>query len=131
MDAPYAVEQDAADWSCGQLRLDAAGSGLGLYADFFRDDHPAAGRHAVICREGSEEMSAQAGHGASVRIEACGKSCDDGTLALEPAALHIARGETLVLLDRAGCGKTPMLRIIADLEVPDAGGRVLFDGKDM
>jgi putative spermidine/putrescine transport system ATP-binding protein len=76
-------------------------------------------------------MSAQAGHGASVHIEACGKTFADGTLALEPATLDIARGETLVLLGPSGCGKTTMLRIIAGLEVPDTGGRVLFDGKDM
>jgi putative spermidine/putrescine transport system ATP-binding protein len=76
-------------------------------------------------------MSKQAGHGASVRIEACGKTFTDGTRALEPATLDIARGETLVLLGPSGCGKTTMLRIIAGLEVPDTGGRVLFDGKDM
>jgi putative spermidine/putrescine transport system ATP-binding protein len=76
-------------------------------------------------------MSASAGHGASVRIEACGKTFTDGTRALEPATLDIARGETLVLLGPSGCGKTTMLRIIAGLELPDAGGKVLFDGKDM
>ncbi len=76
-------------------------------------------------------MRAQTGHGASVRIEACGKTFADGTHALEPATLDIARGETLVLLGPSGCGKTTMLRIIAGLELPDAGGRVLFDGKDM
>ena len=81
-------------------------------------------------------MSATAGHGASshgasVRIESCGKTFVDGTRALEPATLDIARGETLVLLGPFGCGKTTMLRIIAGLELPDAGGKVLFDGKDM
>jgi putative spermidine/putrescine transport system ATP-binding protein len=76
-------------------------------------------------------MTAVAGHGASVRIEACGKTFADGTRALEPATLDIARGETLVLLGPSGCGKTTMLRIIAGLELPDAGGRVLFDGNDM
>jgi putative spermidine/putrescine transport system ATP-binding protein len=76
-------------------------------------------------------MSAQAGHGAAVRIEACGKTFADGTRALEPATLDIARGETLVLLGPSGCGKTTMLRIIAGLELPDAGGKVLFDGKDV
>ncbi len=76
-------------------------------------------------------MSASEGHGVSVHIEACGKTFADGTRALEPAALDIARGETLVLLGPSGCGKTTMLRIIAGLELPDAGGKVLFDGKDM
>jgi putative spermidine/putrescine transport system ATP-binding protein len=76
-------------------------------------------------------MSITAGHGASVRIEACGKTFTDGTRALEPATLDIARGETLVLLGPSGCGKTTMLRIIAGLELPDAGGKVLFDDKDM
>jgi putative spermidine/putrescine transport system ATP-binding protein len=76
-------------------------------------------------------MSVTAGHGASVRIEACGKTFTDGTRALEPATLDIARGETLVLLGPSGCGKTTMLRIIAGLELPDAGGKVLFDDKDM
>jgi putative spermidine/putrescine transport system ATP-binding protein len=76
-------------------------------------------------------MNITAGHGASVRIEACGKTFTDGTHALEPATLDIARGETLVLLGPSGCGKTTMLRIIAGLELPDAGGKVLFDGKDM
>jgi len=76
-------------------------------------------------------MMVTAGHGASVRIEACGKTFADGTRALEPATLDIARGETLVLLGPSGCGKTTMLRIIAGLELPDPGGKVLFDDKDM
>ena len=76
-------------------------------------------------------MSAALGHGAAVRVEGCGKTFLDGTRALEPATLDIARGETLVLLGPSGCGKTTMLRIIAGLELPDVGGKVLFDGKDM
>ena len=74
-------------------------------------------------------MNAIVEHGASVRIDACGKTYADGTRALEPATLDIARGETLVLLGPSGCGKTTMLRIIAGLEQPDAGGKVLFDGR--
>jgi putative spermidine/putrescine transport system ATP-binding protein len=76
-------------------------------------------------------MNAAAEHGVSVRVESCGKTFVDGTRALEPATLDIASGETLVLLGPSGCGKTTMLRIIAGLELPDAGGRILFDGKDM
>jgi putative spermidine/putrescine transport system ATP-binding protein len=76
-------------------------------------------------------MNGAAGHGSSVRIEACGKTFADGTRALEPATLDIARAETLVLLGPSGCGKTTMLRIIAGLELPDPGGKVLFDDKDV
>src|SRR5258708_1614023 len=76
-------------------------------------------------------MSASVGHGAAVRIEACGKTFADGTRALEPATLDISRGETLVLLGPSGCGKTTMLRIIAGLELPAPGGWLLFDGTDM
>jgi putative spermidine/putrescine transport system ATP-binding protein len=76
-------------------------------------------------------MNGTVGHGAAVRVEMCGKTFADGTRALEPATLDIARGETLVLLGPSGCGKTTMLRIIAGLELPDEGGKVLFDDKDM
>src|SRR6201990_449588 len=76
-------------------------------------------------------MNSAAGHGAALRLENCGKTFADGTRALEAATLDIARSETLVLLGPSGCGKTTMLRIIAGLELPDQGGRVLFDGKDM
>jgi putative spermidine/putrescine transport system ATP-binding protein len=66
-----------------------------------------------------------------VRLRACGKTFDDGTVALRPVDLEIAGGETLVLLGPSGCGKTTLLRIIAGLESPDAGGQVVFDGQDV
>jgi putative spermidine/putrescine transport system ATP-binding protein len=70
-------------------------------------------------------------HGVAVRIAACGKTFADGTRALEPVSLDIARGETIVFLGPSGCGKTTMLRIIAGLEQPDPGGRVLFNDADV
>ena len=70
-------------------------------------------------------------HGVAVRVENCGKTFADGTRALEKINLNIARGETLVLLGPSGCGKTTMLRIIAGLEQPDAGGRVMFNDTDV
>ncbi|MBB6308205.1 ABC transporter ATP-binding protein [Xanthobacter tagetidis] len=69
--------------------------------------------------------------GAAVTLAGCGKTFADGTRALAPLDLSVAAGETLVLLGPSGCGKTTLLRIIAGLESPDAGGRVLFDGADV
>jgi putative spermidine/putrescine transport system ATP-binding protein len=71
------------------------------------------------------------GHGVALAIESCGKTFADGTRALEPVTLHVARGETLVLLGPSGCGKTTLLRIIAGLETPDAGGKLLFNAADV
>ena len=71
------------------------------------------------------------GHGVSIHLDRCGKTYANGTVALEPTTLDIARGETVVFLGPSGCGKTTMLRIIAGLEAPDAGGRVRFGDDDV
>jgi len=70
-------------------------------------------------------------HGVAVHIEHCAKTFADGTQALGPVTLEVARGETVVLLGPSGCGKTTLLRIIAGLETPDAGGRVLFNKSEV
>src|SRR6187401_998842 len=67
----------------------------------------------------------------AIHLENCAKTFADGTRALEPLSLDITAGETVVLLGPSGCGKTTTLRIIAGLESPDAGGRVLFDAEDV
>ena len=69
--------------------------------------------------------------GIPITLQACSKTFDDGTRALQPLDLAIAAGETIVLLGPSGCGKTTTLRIVAGLEAPDAGGKVLFDGVDV
>jgi putative spermidine/putrescine transport system ATP-binding protein len=61
----------------------------------------------------------------------CAKTFADGTRALEPVTLDIARGETVVLLGPSGCGKTTLLRIIAGIEQPDRGGRIRFNDADV
>jgi putative spermidine/putrescine transport system ATP-binding protein len=71
------------------------------------------------------------GRGVALRLEACAKTFPNGTRALEAVTLHVDRGETVVFLGPSGCGKTTLLRIIAGLEGPDAGGRVLFNGNDV
>jgi putative spermidine/putrescine transport system ATP-binding protein len=70
-------------------------------------------------------------HGVSLRLEACAKSFPGGSRALDPVTLAVARGETVVILGPSGCGKTTLLRIIAGLEAPDAGGRVFFNDADV
>lgn len=67
----------------------------------------------------------------AIQLEGCAKTFSDGTRALEPLELGIEAGETLVFLGPSGCGKTTTLRIIAGLENPDPGGRVIFDGEDV
>ena len=45
----------------------------------------------------------------------------DNTEVLKGIDLEVAQGEFITLLGASGCGKTTTLRIIAGLELPDAG----------
>ena len=66
----------------------------------------------------------------TIKLEQCGKSFAQNRV-LEPVNLTINAGETLVCLGPSGCGKTTLLRMIAGLETPDPGGRVMFDTRDV
>ncbi|OSQ48290.1 ABC transporter ATP-binding protein [Thalassospira alkalitolerans] len=66
-----------------------------------------------------------------IKLHDCAKTFADGTRALAPFDLEITGGETVVLLGPSGCGKTTILRMIAGLEFPDAGGKITFDGDDV
>jgi putative spermidine/putrescine transport system ATP-binding protein len=67
----------------------------------------------------------------SVRLQNCAKTFPDGSRALEPIDFEISEGETVVFLGPSGCGKTTTLRIIAGLEAPDPGGRIIFGRDDV
>ncbi len=67
----------------------------------------------------------------SIHLRNCGKTFPDGSRALEPIDLDIDPGQTVVILGPSGCGKTTTLRIIAGLENPDEGGKVLFGDDDV
>ena len=76
-------------------------------------------------------MTTQTDKPLAIALENCAKTFPDGTRALEPLDFAIHAGETVVFLGPSGCGKTTTLRIIAGLEEPDAGGKVLFDNEDV
>lgn len=67
----------------------------------------------------------------SIQLIQCGKTFANSAQALQPIALDIHPGETVVLLGPSGCGKTTTLRLIAGLEFPDPGGQILFGGEDV
>jgi sulfate transport system ATP-binding protein len=65
-----------------------------------------------------------------VSIEVVGVSKRFGAFtAVTDVSLRVETGELVALLGPSGCGKTTLLRLIAGLEIPDAG-HVLFDGRD-
>jgi putative spermidine/putrescine transport system ATP-binding protein len=66
-----------------------------------------------------------------ITLTRCAKTFGDGTRALEPLDLVVEPGECLVLLGPSGCGKTTLLRLIAGLAEPDAGGRIAFGERDV
>lgn len=65
----------------------------------------------------------------AVNVRGVGKSFG-ADIVLHDINFDVSEGETLVLLGASGSGKTTILRIIAGLEMPDAGSVVLH-GKDV
>ena len=66
-----------------------------------------------------------------ISLSSVSKSFDaERTYAVRDLSLHVADGETLVLLGSSGCGKTTTLKLINRLLDP-SGGRIEVDGRDV
>jgi branched-chain amino acid transport system ATP-binding protein len=52
-----------------------------------------------------------------------------GHVALADVSLRLDRGETVVILGANGDGKSTLLKTIAGVMRPSAGGRILLDGQ--
>jgi ABC-type Fe3+/spermidine/putrescine transport system ATPase subunit len=64
-----------------------------------------------------------------LEVKAIDKSFD-GTPVLRNVSFRVAEGEIVCLLGPSGCGKTTILRIVAGLELPNAGDMV-FEGRSL
>ncbi len=77
----------------------------------------------------TQQRPETAGVALLVRIENVSRNFGD-VLALDDVSLDIRENEFFSLLGPSGCGKTTLLRILAGLEVPDAG-TVTLGGDDL
>lgn len=53
------------------------------------------------------------------------------TTALDGVDLHVARGETVVIMGPSGCGKSTLIRCVNRLTEPDGGSIILGDRKSV
>jgi putative spermidine/putrescine transport system ATP-binding protein len=66
-----------------------------------------------------------------IAVLGCAKTYGGAAPALQATSLQVEAGEVLALLGPSGCGKTTLLRVIAGLVAPDAGGSIRFNDEDV
>src|SRR5205807_1702066 len=90
-----------------------------------RADRVVAGRAGCNVCTGIEEVCREM----RIDVSAVSKRFDEFT-AVEDVTLSVAEGSLTALLGPSGSGKSTLLRIVAGLEIPDAGS-VSIDGNDV
>jgi len=65
----------------------------------------------------------------AVELHGVGKTFGQGEPAVDAISFAVGQGEFCTLLGPSGCGKSTTLRMIAGLELPDAG-RIVIGGRD-
>ncbi len=79
----------------------------------------------VASREAASSVGTAGARGhrpSAVRLEHVSKTYPGSTVpAVDDLSIEVAEGEVLTLLGPSGCGKTTTLRMVAGLEMPDAG----------
>lgn len=82
-------------------------------------------------RQGLTDRSRTPPHcAAAIALDGLHKRFGPESVALDGVDLTIREGEFFTLLGPSGCGKTTLLRILAGLELPDAG-RLTLGGRDI
>ena len=128
------LNHDAARGARRQLRLDAPRDRQRLYAGLLHHDHAAAGRAAALRR--AEHAARRKAHERARPAPRSGwwtapRRFPTARARWSRPRSRSRRARRSCFLGPSGCGKTTTLRIIAGLESPDAGGRVLFDDEDV
>ena len=136
LDAAHAAHQDAAGRACRQLRLDAARDRHRAYTHrVFHHDHAAAGAMQACSpgtrQQAGDERRRAAVTASAIRLERLRQDLLAARARWSRWTCRSRAGETWCCSGPSGCGKTTTLRIIAGLETPDAGGRVLFGDNDV
>src|SRR5436305_14111344 len=83
-----------------------------------------------MAAQGDVSASAADQSGPMIRLDAVGKTYDDGTVAVHSLDLEVPRHALVCLVGPSGCGKSTTLKMVNRLIEPTSG-RIFLDGSDV